>query len=113
MEVHEQSMEETLFKTVLRFNAKVVGTVTGLLAGGAVFVATNWLLIKGGENVGAHLILLNQFFLGYQVSLLGSFIGGAYGFICGFLIGYFHAWTYNRILRRKSGVESAKGSAPR
>ena len=75
---------------MLVLNAKVLGLVLGLLFGLSIFIATNWLLIKGGENVGAHLQLLNQYFFGYSVSFVGSFIGFAYGFalqvkdFCGF-----------------------------
>ena len=45
----------------------------GILALG-LFIATNWLVIKGGERVGPHLQLLSQYFIGYRVTFLGSFI---------------------------------------
>ena len=31
-----------------------------------MFVAADWLILKGGEPVGPHLALLDQFFIGYQ-----------------------------------------------
>jgi hypothetical protein len=78
-----------------RFNATVHGLTGGILLGGAVFLATNWLILKGGEDVGPHLGLLGQFFVGYRVTFVGSVIGLAYGFVTGFLTGYLAATLYN------------------
>ena len=89
--------EEKLFSGVLRFNAKAVGLVLGLLCGLAMFIATNWLVIKGGNQIGPHLGLLSQYFLGYRVSFLGSIIGFFYGFAVGTLSGAFIGWIYNKI----------------
>jgi hypothetical protein len=91
------SDNELLFSTVLRLNAKVIGLAMGLLCGLAVFVATNWLVLKGGQRVGVHLQLLGQYFIGYRVSFWGSLIGFAYGFALGTLGGAFVGWVYNRI----------------
>ena len=94
---NQTTEEERLFRGVLWLNAKALGLVLGLLCGLAVFVATNWLVIKGGEPVGPHLQLLSQYFIGYRVSFLGSFIGFAYGFTLGTLCGAFIGWIYNKI----------------
>jgi hypothetical protein len=72
--------------------------VTGVIFGLAIFVATNWLLLKGGETVGPHLALLGQFFLGYTVSFWGSVVGLLYGFVTGFIAGYTVAFLYNFFL---------------
>lgn len=93
-----KNLEHVVLTRVLRLNAKIHGLVTGLLVGLSIFVATNWLLLKGGEVVGPHLALLGQFFIGYRVTFGGSLIGAAYGFISGFLIGSFVAWMYNRLV---------------
>ena len=74
--------EEKFFSGVLWLNAKVVGLALGLIFGLAIFVATNWLVIKGGDPVGPHLSLLSQYFFGYRVTFLGSLIGFGYGFDC-------------------------------
>jgi hypothetical protein len=55
--------DEKLFSSVLLLNAKVVGLALGLIFGLGIFVATNWLVIKGGDRVGPHLILLSQYFI--------------------------------------------------
>ena len=97
--------EEKLFNAILLLNVKVLGLVLGILMGLAIFVATNWLVIKGGHItpdgeyvVGPHLQLLSQFFIGYRVSFLGSIIGFAYGFAVGTLSGALIGWIYNRIV---------------
>ena len=93
--------EEKLLKGVLRLNSKVMGLSLGLLCGFLVFIATNWLVIKGGNQVGPHLSLLNQYFLGYRVSFFGSFIGFFYGFLVGAVDGAMIAWIYNKIISIK------------
>ncbi len=89
--------EEKLFTGTLRLNSKIFGLTLGLLCGLLIFIATNWLVLKGGETVGPHLSLLSQYFIGYRVSFLGSFIGFAYGFALGTLGGALVGWIYNRI----------------
>ena len=88
-----------LFRGVLRINSKVFGLSLGLVCGLAIFLATNWLVIKGGEQVGPHLRLLSQYFIGYRVSFFGSLIGLAYGFALGTLSGTFVGWLYNKIVK--------------
>ena len=53
--------------------------------------------------VGPHLSLLGQFFIGYQVTFVGSLIGLAYGFVTGFLVGYCGARIYNFVVGLKLG----------
>jgi len=103
----QERVEHVVVTRLLRVSAVVHGVVTGLVLGLLIFVATNWLVLKGGRVVGPHLALLGQFFYGYRVSFLGSFIGLAYGFVLGFLLGYGVAWLYNRLL----GWRTARGSA--
>jgi hypothetical protein len=91
----EKTLEQVVLTRLLRLNATVQGVVTGIIAGLGIFVATNWLVLKGGDVVGPHLGLLGQFFFGYKVTFVGSLIGFAYAFVTGFLIGYFVARIYN------------------
>jgi hypothetical protein len=96
---NEQVLPEyKLFSGVLLLNAKVVGLTLGVIFGLGIFVATNWLVIKGGERVGPHLILLSQYFIGYRVTFLGSLIGAAYGFALGTICGALMGWLYNKIV---------------
>jgi hypothetical protein len=112
----EKRLERVVLTRLMRLNATVYGLVTGLVAGLGVFIATNWLLLKGGPvgpegdpMIGPNLQLLSQFFIGYKVTFVGSLIGFAYALVCGFLIGFFVAKIYNRIVDFKEG--RSKGGA--
>lgn len=94
----EKTLGKVVLTRLLRLNAIMQGVVTGIVAGLGIFIATNWLVLKGGDVVGPHLGLLGHFFIGYKVSFVGSLIGFAYAFVTGFLIGYFSARIYNRIV---------------
>ena len=109
-ELRESADEEKLFEGVLKFNAKIWGLVCGSLLGLAIFVATNWIVIKGGHIngitgeyvVGPHLQLLSQFFIGYRVSFFGSIIGFLYGFGVGTLGGTLIGLIYNKIIELRN-----------
>lgn len=94
-----ETIEEQMIEhAVLRLNGVILGVVLGIVTGLLIFIATNWLIIKGGSNVGSHLNLLSQFYIGYSVSFIGSLIGMFYGFLTGFVVGFLIAWIYNRVV---------------
>ena len=102
---HETKLEDVIRTRLLRLNATVQAIVVGIVAGLAIFIATNWLILRGGHIgpggehvVGPHLSLLSQFFIGYRVTFSGSLIGFAYGFGSGFVIGYIVARVYNFVV---------------
>jgi len=96
MTIEEQ--ERALLRTaVARLRASILAIVFGLAAGAGLFTATIWLVIRGGENVGTHLQLLNNYFPGYSVTWGGAFIGLFYGCLTGAAVGWVFAWLYNRI----------------
>lgn len=90
--------ERILKKAVLRLNGHILGFVLGFIGALIIFVATIWLVIKGGENVGAHLGLLGHFFIGYDVTYTGSLIGAVYGFVTGYLSGLIIGSIYNAVI---------------
>lgn len=98
----EAAEEELIRRAVVRLNGTVLGFVIGSVCAVALFIATNWLVLKGGEVVGPHLRLLDQFFWGYSVTFFGSFVGALYAFLVGFASGLFIAWVYNGVLRFRS-----------
>ena len=102
MESPPDDIEPSLTIRILRLEAVVQGVAWGLVAGLSLFLATNFLVLKGGRVVGPHLSLLRQFFIGYEVSFVGSLIGFAYAFACGFVAGYLVSLVYNRVVRRRS-----------
>jgi len=90
--------EKLLAEAVLRLNGNILGIVLGILLGVGIFVATNILVIKGGEQVGPHLALLGQYFLGYTVTFVGSLIGMLYGFVTGYAAGRIIGFSYNAVV---------------
>jgi hypothetical protein len=105
MENEKMASRETdkIARAVLRLNVKILGFTLALLLGLAVFIATNWLIIKGGEPMGPHLQLLSQYFIGYRVTFWGSLIGFGYGFALGGVFGVLLGWIYNGIVMLKKG----------
>jgi hypothetical protein len=104
-----KDLESLVLVRVVRLNAVVTGLVTGLLAGLALFVATNWLVLKGGPVVGPHLALLGQYFIGYRVSFVGSVIGFAWAFAVGFVAGTAVVWIYNLLTRLRVPAGVGRG----
>ena len=94
--------EQLLKKAVLHLNGHILGFVIGVIGALVIFTATDWLVIKGGEVVGPHLGLLDQFFIGYSVTFVGSLIGAAYGFGLGYISGLIIGWVYNTVLFLKN-----------
>ena len=81
----------------------------GATGGVSLFVATVWLLVRGGPHVGQHLALLAYYLPGYSVTWPGALIGLAYGSLLGAAIGATIAWVYNTIASARNG--GAFGSA--
>jgi hypothetical protein len=98
MNAAHKTNEEGLFSDILRLNVKILGLALGLLIGLALFIATNWMVLKGDKIAGPHLQLLNQYFIGYRISFVGSLMGFAYGFALGTLSGASFGWIYNKIV---------------
>jgi len=99
----EREIERLVETRLLRVNALSFGLVAGLVAGLGLFLATNWLVLKGGRQgvsaheVGPHLSLLSQYFIGYRVSFAGSLIGFAWAFASGLAVGWAGSWLYNAV----------------
>ena len=103
-EYHEEAVEETATdfvfedyfqQTFSRMDKLGFAIATGVVSGLLMFMATLFLVLKGGENVGQNLQLLSSYFLGFTVTINGAFIGLAYSFGCGFLLGWVFATLRN------------------
>ena len=95
--------EEELLQEVIRLSRNVLGLTLGILFAVGIFLATNFLVLKGGPTVGSHLQLLNQYFPGYTVTFGGSFLGAAYGFAVGYVSGWIIAAVYNWVVLLRHG----------
>lgn len=87
--------EQAATRAILTINGRAWGIATGLLLALTIFLATNVLVLKGGEHVGPHLQLLSIFFPGYRVTFVGSLIGFVYGFVAGYGLGRVIGTVYN------------------
>lgn len=85
-----------------RLRARALALVLGLLGGVGLFLATIWLLIQGGQNVGEHLRRLGDYLPGYTVTWLGAVTGFGYGVLLGATVGWTIARIYNLVARRRS-----------
>jgi len=94
--------EQALNRAMLRMNEQGWGIAIGLLLGLGLFIATNVLVVRGGDHVGQHLGLLYVYFPGYRVSFLGSLIGFVYAFVVGYGIGRTVGALYNRLVEAAS-----------
>lgn len=94
------SNSSTVQASLMRLNARAWGISTGLLLGGGLFLATVFLVIRGGPMVGQHLSMLRVFFPGYSVTWLGAFVGFIYAFVLGYGLGRIIGSVYNRLAFR-------------
>jgi len=83
----------------MKLNKRAFALTNAILWALIVFVATIYVLIKGGGNT---LVLLQQFFWGYNISFGGAILGLIYGFVWGFIYGWIFAWLYNLIGKEKT-----------
>ena len=90
-------------RAIARIHAGALAIVLALVGGAGVFVMTAWLLVKGGQDVGAHLRLLEQYFYGYSVTWTGSVIGLLWGAVVGGVIGWAIGSVYNRVVDLRGG----------
>jgi len=97
-DVELDAAEALIIQSLAKLDALALGISVGTLFGLAVFLATAVLIFKGGDEIGPNLALLSQYFIGYEVTPLGSLSGFFYGFIVGFVVGSLVAVLRNTIV---------------
>jgi hypothetical protein len=90
--------DDFLIGVFARIDRLALGLAVGVVAGISLFAATAFLLLKGGETIGPHLALLQQYIPGYSVSWKGSLVGCASGFVAGFAVGWSIAFLRNSMV---------------
>lgn len=91
--------DELVVQSVAKLDRSALGIAVGIVCGAVIFLATNFLVFKGGAHVGATLSLLSQYFYGYTVTFAGSFVGLFYGFAFGFALGWLTAFLRNFVIK--------------
>lgn len=94
----EEREREIIRSAIARLRAGIMAVVFGMVGGTGLFLATVWLLLRGGIMVGKNLNLLANYFPGYSVTWGGSLVGFFYGALLGALLGWSVAWIYNRVV---------------
>jgi len=95
-EIASDHERELIQAALVRMRARSTALVFGMVGGAGILLATWWLVVRGGEQVGPHLSLLSNYFPGYTVTWLGGFVGFAYGALVGAIFGWTLASLYNR-----------------
>ena len=106
----DKDLEQIVLARVTRLNVLITGITTGLVSGVVLFAATIFLVLKGGPVVGPHLGMLSNFLPGYDVTVLGSFLGLGYAFVLGFALGCFVAFVYNWLAGRREENSQRKAA---
>jgi len=77
----------------MKLNVSAFAVAFGIWWGIGVFIMTWWLIAAG--NVTVTPMMLDQFYIGYRLTPVGSLIGLGYGLVCGGICGAILAWLYN------------------
>lgn len=90
--------DELIIQSLAKLDVIALGVSVGILFGLIIFLATNILILKGGDEIGPNLALLGQFFIGYEVTFIGSLSGFFWGFVTGYILGSLVALLRNFIV---------------
>lgn len=108
--IRQTDADELIVKSLARLDVIALGISLGTLFALAIFLATNLLVLKGGDEIGPNLALLGQYFIGYDVTFGGSFIGSVYGLISGATLGFLIAFLRNAVVSVYLRLIKLKGS---
>jgi hypothetical protein len=77
-------------------NPAKFGLALGILCGLAMFIAG---LAATYAGYGTEIVsLIGSVYIGYDINLVGSIVGGIWGFLDGLIGGFIFAWLYNKLL---------------
>ncbi len=107
---NSDAADELIVIALAKLDSVALGISLGTLFAMVIFLATNLLIFKGGKAIGPNLELLNQYFIGYEVTFRGSLIGLVYGFLSGFILGFLIAFLRNTVVRVYLHLVKLKGS---
>ena len=86
-----------LRRAVARLRPAVMAVTFGATGGAGLFLAPAWRGARGGESVGRHLPLLDDYLPGYSATWPGALLGLVWGALAGAAIGAAVAWAYNLV----------------
>ena len=78
----------------MKLNIKAMAIAFGLVWGISLFAITWWIiLLEGSSNTST---FIGKFYLGYNLTPIGSIIGFIWGLVDGAIGGAIFAWLYNK-----------------
>jgi protoporphyrinogen oxidase len=86
---------DLVIKAFAKMDKFAFAVAVGSAAGLAILLSTFWLILTGVDSRDPNFNLLGQYFIGYTVSVRGSFIGLGYCFLWGFIFGWSYAYLRN------------------
>jgi hypothetical protein len=90
---------DPIFKpAILRFSAVPLGVAIGSAMGGALFLSTSFLVIRGTADSSVHAALLANYLPGYTVSFMGGMLGAGELFLFVFISCVTLAVIYNKVV---------------
>ncbi|NIX14437.1 MAG: NAD(P)-binding protein [Candidatus Dadabacteria bacterium] len=108
-------IDKAIIRAFSRLDKFAFATAVGIASFLFVFSATLFLVIKGSPEIVNSMLLLNNYFIGYDISIKGAFIGGGYSLLWGFIFGWLFAYIRNLSLgfviyreKRKLQAQSLK-----
>jgi protoporphyrinogen oxidase len=96
--IERDALGPMLESVFARYDAKAMGASLGIIMGGGLFLSTLVLLLRGGPRVGPTLGLLSHYFLAYDVTWAGAFVGLLHGCVFGFAVGWLLATLINAMV---------------
>jgi hypothetical protein len=90
-----KSADELILHAFAKIDRSAFGIAVGSVFGLVLLSLTVFALVKGSESLGLNLQLLSQYYPGYTVTRKGALLALAYGFVTGFLLGWFFALLRN------------------
>lgn len=96
--VQRQEQINEISQTIARIKTDALAVVCAVMGGVGLFAMTAWLVVKDGPDVGQHLQLLSNYFIGYSVTWWGSVVGLFYGALCGGASGWAIGTIYNKVV---------------
>lgn len=95
----DTELSQTLSLAFQPLHKRAFGMAVGSAAGLLVFAVTAvHLLRQPAPRTAPDLTLLAEYFYGYTVSWAGAFVGLAWGFVAGFVMGWFVAFSRNLVI---------------
>ena len=95
----EKSEDKVIEVAFAKIDPLALGVAVGVVSGLGIFLASAVLLLKGGPVVGPMLSLLRNYFIGYDVTWTGAFLGLVEAGLAGGVIGATAAGLRNWALK--------------